>query len=288
MPQRFCRVDSAKGDPRSLGRPAHIDPRINSEFIDKLARAGLVSVFWGIETGSQHVVDLMNKRYHHPDARRILRECSRAGIAQCCPIIIGFPGETPEDVAETVDFILEFQDLPLCRFLLPAQLVVRPNSPLHDQYAEFGLADNNYYGWCTCDGTNTLADPHRAAVRGPAGLRQSRAPHGASRGRRGDSATFPSMKPTRLPTSIACCDELFRRAGCLHHFHEALDDWAGRRRWFHLFSSARRRRKMDDYALVFQALDKDSPDGRKRLYQIILDSLQALKMKMHERSQVAA
>ncbi len=201
--KEFVELILQKGIRVRWGGQAHIDPRVTSEFIDKLAKAGLVSVFWGIETGSQHVVDLMNKRYHHPDARRILRECSRAGIAQFCPIILGFPGETAEDVAETIDFILEFQDLPLCQFAAPGQIVVRPILP-----CTIAMPSS---GWPTAATTNGV--PAMAPIACPSascgGSWSSRPTPIATSAWSGSwmpkrSATCASMKPTRLPTCIAC------------------------------------------------------------------------------------
>jgi hypothetical protein len=171
--------------------------------------------------------------------------------------------------------------------MLPAQIIVRRNSPLHDRYEEFGLANNHPYEWCTRDGTNTL--PIRIVRRFV--VRQAYANPDFSMEHLVDAEEILNIPINEAHTAAdlyRLLDELFRRAGCLPRFHAALDDWAGRRRWFQRFSPARSRGKTEDYAPVFQALDKDSPEGRKRLYGIILDSLRALKRKMPERSAIAA
>ena len=258
------------------GGQAHISPHMTTEFIEKLARSGFCSVFWGIETGSQHVVDLMNKRYHQTDARRILRDCSRAGIAQHIPIILGFPGETPEDVAETIEFIFEYKDLPGCHVHLPCQIVVRPNSPLHSRYEEFGLSNNSYYEWCTVDGTNTL--PIRIARRFVA-----RQAHGnASLSMEGlvDTGEMPVIRlnqPNTAEDLYRLIREVYRRAGDVAPFEEGIATWA----------KAVGCALGADSRETWLALDKDSAEGRKQIYTMVLDGLARLKQAVAARLEAA-
>jgi len=255
---------------------AHIEKRIDRAFIDKLARSGLVSVFWGIETGSQHVIDLMNKRYDHQVARRILRETSDAGIAQECPIIVGFPGETAQDVAETIEFIFEYQDLPLLQFKILTQVMVPTNSPLFNRYADFGLANNHHHEWRTLDGKNTL--PIRIVRRFV--VCQAQDNRELSMDALVNPEEIAKVPINEVATAADLYDllvELFSRSGRLPYFHVALDDWAAESlsgRPAIAFDDSRRD---DPYFSVFTALDKDSPESRARLYRLILESLRPLK-----------
>ena len=261
------------------GGQAHIQSQMTPEFIGQLARAGFVSVFWGIETGSQHVVDLMNKRYRQADARRILRDCSRAGIAQHIPIILGFPGETPEDVAETIEFIFECQDLPGCHLHLPCQVVVRPNSPLHTRFADFGLANNNYYDWFTADGTNTL--PIRIARRFVA--RQAHGNPALSREGLVDTEELPAIHLNEPATAGDLCRlvrEVYRRAGSPDAFEEGFSGAAP--------DQSRRAAADGDLPGAWLALDKDSASGREQIYTLILEGLRRLKRATAARSKVSA
>lgn len=261
---------------------AHINANLTTEFIERLARAGLRAVFWGIESGSQHVVDLMNKRYRHTDARRVLRDCSRAGIYQAIPIILGFPGETPEDVAETVEFILEYQDLPGCRVLLPCQVLVRPNSPLHTRYTEFGLANTNYYDWHTSDGTNTLHV--RIARRYVA--RQAQGNRELSEAGLVDTRDFAQIGLNVPATSrdlFRLLHEIAVRAGCPGRFYDGLARWEA--------EAGQGGATAADFAMaqcVWDRLDKDAPLGRVWVSRLVLQLLQELRQAVKQRSEQAA
>jgi radical SAM superfamily enzyme len=270
------------------GGQAHIHPLMTTELIEKMARTGFTRVFWGIETGSQHVVDLMEKRYRVRDARRILRDCSRTGIEQHVPIILGFPGETPEDVAETIEFIFEHQDLPGCQVHLPCQVVITLNSTLHRRYAEFGLANTNYYEWSSTDGTNTL--PLRIARRFVA--RQAHGNRSLSMEGLVDSEEILAVRlndPVIGDDLYRILRAIYQRAGEIARFEESIRRWSeggespvqgtlqlvGRR--VAAFLRPHRPLPLRD---VWMTLDKESAEGRAKLYSLVLDSLRILKEKV--------
>jgi radical SAM superfamily enzyme YgiQ (UPF0313 family) len=127
--------------------------QMTPEILTLMHQAGCIGLFWGLETGSQKVVDLMRKNYSIEIAMRILDDCHRIGIQNYLPLIIGFPGETPADLAETAHFIDRYRGKAV--FLEPNQCAVRPNSPLYERYMDFGLAGNAYTAWTMKDKTNT-------------------------------------------------------------------------------------------------------------------------------------
>lgn len=137
------------------GGQGHLHHTFSDELIWKIAEAGFNSVFWGLESGSQRVVDLMKKAFRISDARRIVSTASRAGIAQFLPILCGFPGEEPEDFAETIEFMIEMRQLSGVTFLRPNPVLVRPNAALYEKYDTFALENNEYLEWRSVDGRNT-------------------------------------------------------------------------------------------------------------------------------------
>ncbi|MGH9827662.1 MAG: radical SAM protein, partial [Blastocatellia bacterium] len=77
----------------------------DEETIDLMGRSGCKGVFLGIESGSPSILGNMNKAAtieKYADGVRMLKE---RGILTFGSFIIGFPGETEDTVAETVDFI---------------------------------------------------------------------------------------------------------------------------------------------------------------------------------------
>ncbi len=82
-------------------------------FTDELAahakRAGVYMASFGMESGSPRMLKLMNKRTTAEMNARAAAICSRYGILCHSSWLIGFPGETPETVAETVDQIMKIK-----------------------------------------------------------------------------------------------------------------------------------------------------------------------------------
>lgn len=138
------------------GGQAHIHPKMTYDVLLKMRLSGFSSFFWGIESGSQDVVDLMQKKYDLADARRIIRDCSRLGIGQVIPILIGFPGEQARHVVETIAFVLEFRFYPKVRILPPYRVLATSNSPLATDTGRYRLTIDDPGSWSTEDGGNTL------------------------------------------------------------------------------------------------------------------------------------
>lgn len=152
---RFADLIIESGLRLDWGGQAHIHPRMTFDILLKLRLSGLSSFFWGIESGSQDVVDLMEKRYRVSDARRIIRDCSRLGIAQVIPILLGFPGEQAHHVVETIAFVLEFRSYPKVKILPPYRVVATANSPLATNPERYRLNIDSPASWSTEDGGNT-------------------------------------------------------------------------------------------------------------------------------------
>lgn len=76
--------------------------RMNPEAIALLRRSGCVQVWIGAESGSQRIIDAMDRRVNVEQVRDMLRESKRAGIGTGTFIMLGYPGETEADIKETV------------------------------------------------------------------------------------------------------------------------------------------------------------------------------------------
>ena len=78
-------------------------------FTEELARkarqAGVYLVAFGMESGSQKMLDAMNKRTTVAMNARACELTRKYQMLSHSSWIIGYPGETPETVAETLDFI---------------------------------------------------------------------------------------------------------------------------------------------------------------------------------------
>lgn len=75
------------------------------ETYERLAAAGCKQVAWGIESGSQKILDRMNKQVKVEDNLNVIRWAKKYGIITRAFFIVGFPGETEETLNETKRFI---------------------------------------------------------------------------------------------------------------------------------------------------------------------------------------
>jgi hypothetical protein len=86
---------------------ARLEPGFTPRVYERLRRMGVRKLFFGLESGSQAVLDHMDKGLRLGAARRALRDCAAAGIAAHVFTIVGFPEETEAQARETVQFLLD-------------------------------------------------------------------------------------------------------------------------------------------------------------------------------------
>jgi anaerobic magnesium-protoporphyrin IX monomethyl ester cyclase len=72
-----------------------------------LADAGCEQVSWGVESGSQYILDRMNKRVTVQDNYNVIQWAKKYGITSRAFFVIFFPGETRETLEETKRFIMD-------------------------------------------------------------------------------------------------------------------------------------------------------------------------------------
>lgn len=77
---------------------------------DKLARSGCVSALFGLESGSQRVLDAMDKGTRVQTMSESMRHFADAGVAVQVMTFAGFPTETPSDREETFQFLERCSD----------------------------------------------------------------------------------------------------------------------------------------------------------------------------------
>ncbi|HEY4149552.1 MAG TPA: radical SAM protein [Chitinophagaceae bacterium] len=97
------------------------DLLVQENYVRALARAGCENVWMGAESGSQKILDAMDKGITIPqiyEATRLLRE---HGIRPAFFIQFGYPGETREDIESTIGMINE---------LLPSEMGISVSYPL--------------------------------------------------------------------------------------------------------------------------------------------------------------
>jgi anaerobic magnesium-protoporphyrin IX monomethyl ester cyclase len=83
---------------------ARFEPALDAELLVQMRQAGCRMVLYGLESGSQRVLDRMNKGTRLETVQRILKDGAQAGIWNHIFFFFGFPGETEQDAQGTIRF----------------------------------------------------------------------------------------------------------------------------------------------------------------------------------------
>ena len=81
------------------------DNGLSDADLREAAASGCKRLTTGLESGSQRVADLMKKGTRLDAISAFLQRTASAGISNRCTMILGYPGETAEDVHASTDFL---------------------------------------------------------------------------------------------------------------------------------------------------------------------------------------
>jgi len=74
------------------------------ELLELCKKSGLLRIAVGIESGSQRILDAMNKKSTVEQIEHTIRLIRAAGLKATGSMLLGYPGETQESVQESVNF----------------------------------------------------------------------------------------------------------------------------------------------------------------------------------------
>ncbi len=78
---------------------------IDAEWIDRMKDAGCVTIFYGMESGSQKMLDVMEKKTTIEQNRNAMKWMVEKSVSTTIQLIVGMPGESHETVGETAAFL---------------------------------------------------------------------------------------------------------------------------------------------------------------------------------------
>jgi len=70
-----------------------------------LKESGLTFIMWGVESGNNRILKLINKGTNKEDIETVLKNSHKSGIKNMTYILFGFPTETKEEFLETINFL---------------------------------------------------------------------------------------------------------------------------------------------------------------------------------------
>jgi anaerobic magnesium-protoporphyrin IX monomethyl ester cyclase len=109
---------------------------MNSEVAAAMKRAGCIRVFFGIESGNDSVLEIMNKRITTLQAKQAVKTAKEAGLQVGAFFIVGYPGESSRTVLDTIRFASKLP-LDYLSFTLPYPI---PGTPLYERVKGDGVS----------------------------------------------------------------------------------------------------------------------------------------------------
>jgi len=80
---------------------------VTRDLLQKMKDAGCIAVWFGVEAGSQEVLDEMGKGFTATRTKEAFKMAQEIGLMTIASVVLGFPGETRETAMKTVNFIKE-------------------------------------------------------------------------------------------------------------------------------------------------------------------------------------
>lgn len=107
---------------------------VDRDLLERLKEAGCAMICFGLESGSQDILDRANKRATIESARRAVRLCQEVGIVPFGSFILGLPGETRKTMEESLSFARSLE-IPFGFHLLAPF----PGTPIRERAADYGI-----------------------------------------------------------------------------------------------------------------------------------------------------
>lgn len=112
--------------------------RVNRSLLQNLESAGMNTIYYGVESGSQRILDLMEKNITLKNAEDAVKAAKSAGLEVLTSFILGYPGETEEDINKTINFSTKF-DPDYCQYSI---LTPFPGTKIYNELLEKDLIAN--------------------------------------------------------------------------------------------------------------------------------------------------
>lgn len=108
---------------------------IDDELLKALSSAGCKSIFFGIESGSEKVLEILNRKYTKEDVVKVYKLCIENGIKPYFSFIMGLPFENMEDIEETYKLINKLKGVENGIHILTPF----PGTPMVENPSNYGL-----------------------------------------------------------------------------------------------------------------------------------------------------
>lgn len=128
----------ARGLDLSFVASSRVD-MVDQSLLQNLKSSGMNTIYYGVESGSQRILDLMKKGITLKNAEDAVKSAKNVGLEVLTSFILGYPEETEEDMNKTINFSKKL-DPDYCQYSI---LTPFPGTPIYNELLEKDLIDND-------------------------------------------------------------------------------------------------------------------------------------------------
>lgn len=150
----FCKGVVAKGLAINWTGYARCDGRMDLEYFKDLKAGGCIMLNYGIESGSQKVLDDMAKGVTIAEMEANLRDGKAVGVFAATNWIVGFPTEDLQDFADSIAFLWRMRNMNINNVGAGVGYGLGPETIVGQNPHKFNISWHKYQGhWITNDYT---------------------------------------------------------------------------------------------------------------------------------------
>lgn len=140
--EKICDLLKARKIRLNMWAEGRVD-QASRETLTKFARAGCKTIYYGVESGTQEVLDYYGKNITPELSRKAVANTKKAGIENVIgSFIVGAPIETRDDIRRTFDFALSLRGMDFPQMNV---LHLSPGMELWNEAIKSGYLDENKY-----------------------------------------------------------------------------------------------------------------------------------------------
>lgn len=114
---------------------------VSEEMLELMKEAGCFSIAYGVESGSEEMLERLSKNITKDDILRAFQLTKKADISTVMLLMVGNPGESDRTIQETKKLISLAQP----DIISPAITMIFPGTPLYELAKVKGLIDDEYW-----------------------------------------------------------------------------------------------------------------------------------------------
>jgi hypothetical protein len=140
----LCDLLLAQGLRLEGGLGARCEYVHDQDLLDKLARAGLGHIYFGVEAATEEMRARLHKPISNQDLGRAITMAGRAGLGFTCSFITGLPWEDEAYYQDFARLIVELARQSHCKRINLARLMPWPGLPITRELVTQGLIDHEF------------------------------------------------------------------------------------------------------------------------------------------------